>query len=139
MAAGEKRNALHLSGPVDVGAGKYKYLTEAYTVTYSDSGTTFVLKGGTGHAITMPAYKEGFNCRFITTEAFGTNYVITLTAAVGSGVFTVAGAVVTCSAATTFNIIASAEALGDWLTFEDVDDITVVNGHFQTSGGLTNS
>ncbi len=139
MAAGEKKNALHLSGPVNVGAGKYKYLTAEYTVTYSDSGTTFVLKGGTGHAITMPAYKEGFNCRFITTEAFGTNYVITLTAGVASGVIDVAGAVVTCAAATTITLVASAEALGDWIAFEDVDDITVVTGQFQTSGGCTNS
>ena len=127
----------HFSGPLDVGSGKYKELTAAYTVTYADSGTTFVLKGGTGHAVTMPAYKSGFNCRFLVTEAFSTDYVITFTAAVVSGVIEEAGAIQTCAAKTTFTLEDGAEALGDTLEFEDVDDITVVHGSFQTAASIT--
>ena len=135
--AGEKRNKTHFSGPVDVGAGKYRYLTAAYTVTLADSGTTFVLKGGTGNAITMPAYKEGFNCKFIVTEAFSTDYVITFPAAVVSGVIHEAGVIETCAAKSVFTLEDGAEALGDTLEFEGVDDITVVYGWFQTAASIT--
>ena len=135
--AGAKVNATHLSGPLNVGSGKYRYLTAAYTVKYSDSGTTFVLKGGTGNAITMPAYKEGFNCKFIVTEAFTTDYVITFPAAVVSGVIHEAGAIQTCAAKSVFTLEDGTEALGDTLEFEDVDDITVVYGWFQTAASIT--
>ena len=127
----------HFSGPLDVGSSKYKELTAAYTVTYADSGTTFVLKGGTGHAITMPAYKSGFNCKFIVTEAFSTDYVFTFTAAVVSGVIHEAGVIQTCAGATTLTLEDGAEALGDTLEFEDVDDITVAYGWFQTAASIT--
>ena len=130
-------NTTHFSGPLNVGAGKYRGLTAAYTVKHSDSGTTFFLGGGTGFAITMPAYKAGFNCRFLVTAAFGTDYVITFPAAVVSGVIEEAGAIQTCAAKSVFTLEDGAEALGDTLEFEDVDDITVVHGSFQTASSIT--
>jgi hypothetical protein len=137
MAAGEKRNPTHYSGPLDIGAGKYRYLTAAYTVTHADSGTTFVLKGSAGKAITMPAYKEGFNCRFVVTEAFSTDWVITLATAIGSGVIDEAGAIQVCAAKSVFTLEDDKESLGDQIWFEDVDDITVVWGQFQTAASIT--
>lgn len=127
----------HFFGPVVVGTGRFKLLTSAYTVTYDDDGKTLVLTGGTGHAITMPAYKEGFHVRFVVTEAFSTDYVITLTAAVGSGVIDEAGAIQVCAAKTIFTLEDGTEALGDQITFEDIDDITVVWGQFQTAASIT--
>ena len=137
MAAGDKRNPTHYSGPLDIGASKYRYLTAAYTVTYSDSGTIFILKGDTGFGITMPAYKEGFNVKFIVTEAFSTDYVITLPTSIGSGVIDEAGAIQVCAAKKTFTLEDGTEALGDQILFEDVDDITVVWGQFQTAASIT--
>ena len=127
----------HFSGPVVIGDGAHKPLTAAYTVTYADDGKTFFLGGGTGFAITMPAYKSGFSCRFIVTAAFSTDYVITFPAAVVSGVIEEAGAIQTCAAKSVFTLEDGAEALGDTLHFEDIDDITVVHGSFQTAASIT--
>ena len=127
----------HFSGPLDIGSSKYKKITAAHTVTYAESGYTFVLSGATGFAITMPAYKEGFNCRFVVTQAFSTDYVITFPAAVVSGVITEAGVVQVAAAASVFTLEDDAEAIGDQISFEDVDDVTVCLGFFQTAASIT--
>jgi len=134
---GLENQGTHFSGPLAIGDGAHKALTAAYTVTYKDWGKTFFLGGGTGFAITMPAYKSGFECRFIVTAAFSTDYVITFPAAIVSGVIEEAGAIQTCAGATTFTLEDGAEALGDTLHFEDIDDITVVHGSFQTAASIT--
>jgi hypothetical protein len=130
-------SASHLSGPIVIGTGRFKALTAAYTVTYDDDGKTFYLGGGTGFAITMPAYKAGFTCKFKVTAAFSTDYVITFPAAIVSGPIIEAGVVQVCAAKSVFTLEDDAEALGDYLEFEDIDDITCVNAAFQTAASIT--
>ena len=129
--------ATHFSGPVVVGTERFKALTAAYTVTYEDDGKTLTLGGGTGFAITMPAYKEGFSIAFKTTLAFTTDYVITWPAAICSGPIIEAGAIQVCAAKSVFTLEDDAEALGDYLKFECVDDIIAVEGNFQTALSIT--
>jgi len=127
----------HFSGPVVEGDGRFKPLTAAYTVTYADDGKTFFLGGGTGFAITMPAYKVGFSCKFIVTAAFTTDYVITFPAAIVSGPIIEAGAIQVCAAKSVFTLEDGAEALGDYMYFEDIDDITRIEANFQTAASIT--
>ena len=134
---GLSNEGTHFSGPVVVGAGRFKALTAAYTVTYKDNGKTFYLGGGTGFAITMPAYKEGFSCKFVVTATFGTDYVITFPAAIVSGPIIEAGAIQVCAAKSVFTLEDGAEALGDYMYFEDIDDITRIEANFQTAASIT--
>lgn len=127
----------HFSGPVDVGSGKYKAITTAaYTVTNADSGTTFTL-GGTGVAITLPDPKAGLNYKFLVTAVFGTDYVITATAAIMSGPIIEAGAIQVCAGSTSLTLEDGAEALGDVLTLESDGTIWAVQGNFQTASSIT--
>ena len=127
----------HFSGPVDVGAGKYEAITTAAkTITHADSGTTFLL-GGTGVAITMPADKQGFNCKFVVNAVFATDYVITFPSAACAGPIIEAGVIQTCTGATSLTLEDDAEALGDVITVEYTGTIFAITGQFQTAASIT--
>jgi hypothetical protein len=127
----------HFSGPVDVGSSKYEAITTtAKTITYADSGKTFLL-GGTGVAITMPALNDSFNCKFVVSAVFGTDYVITFPTGKLAGPIIAAGVVVTCTGAATLTLEDGAEALGDAITVEYTGAICAVTGQFQTTSSCT--
>ena len=101
------------------GALNYKESTETVTTDpvplAAESGKTFWLSGGTGHAVTIPAASNGVVFRFVVAQTFGTDYVFTAPADTIQGSFIEAGATGdTCAASTTITLEDGAETLGDF-------------------------
>lgn len=127
----------HFSGALALGVGSLESITAAKTITYADNGKTFLLDGGTGVAITLPAPKIGMKLKFITALAFGTDYVITATGAIMEGSFMEAGVVQLCSGGTTLTLEDGAEALGDYIDMVSDGTSWFVGGNFSTAASIT--
>jgi len=127
----------HFSGPVSIGAGSIESITAAKTIDYEDNGKTFILNGGTGVAVTLPAPKSGQRYTFITGAAFTTDYVFTATGAIIEGNVMEAGAIQAVSGATTITLEDGTEALGDY--FDLISDGTnwFIRGSFTTAASVT--
>ena len=129
--------ATHFSGPVALGDGSLESITAARVITYKDNGQTFLLDGGTGVAITLPAPKVGMRLKFITALAFTTDYVITATGAIMQGNIMEAGVIQLVSGATTLTLEDGAEALGDYIDMVSDGTSWFVSGGFSTALSIT--
>lgn len=127
----------HFSGPIALGEGSIESITAAKTIDYSDNGKLFVLDGGTGVAITLPAPKKGQRYSFVVGAAFTTDYVVTATGAIIEGNVMEAGAIQAVANATTITLEDGVEALGDY--FDLVSDGTYwyIRGSFTTALSIT--
>lgn len=131
----------HLSGPIKLGAKSMLLSTDvggisaAKTLTADESnGQTYILDGGTGYAITLPAPTQGWRCKFIVGATFATtDFVITAaTAGQLQGSITEAGLVQLIAAADTINLELATAVIGDWV--ECSSDGTSIFVAGQTSG-----
>ena len=117
---------------------KYEAITVGASLTDADSGKVFKVSG-TGGTVTLPAPKEGFNVKFITTGGLtSANTVIAGgTADVMEGSIIVAGAVVDVDAADQLNFVHTADNLGDFVDIWSDGSNYYVFGNALESGGIT--
>ena len=127
----------HFSGPVNLGAGSMESITAAKTLDFEDSGKVFVLDGGTGVAVTLPAPKVGQRYGFVVGAAFGTDYVFTATGAIINGNIMEAGVVQAVSGATTLTLEDGTEALGDYFDLISDGTLWYVRGSFTNAASIT--
>jgi len=131
----------HFSGPIKLGAASMLLSTDvggidtAVTLTADESnGQTYILDGGTGVVITLPAPTQGWRCKFIVGATFATtDFIFTAeTAGQLQGSITEAGLVQLIAAADTLNLELATAVVGDWVElFSDGTSIFVAG---QTSG-----
>ena len=124
--------------------GAVKTVSSAETLSIVDSGKTILLDASAGATITLPALAHGINFTFKVAAAFATtNWIIAssegdningIIADMGS---TVAG--VPASGEDQINFVATAETIGDYVTFvADYDNSQwLVNGMCAANGGIT--
>lgn len=129
--------SFHHSGALALGAGSLESITAAKVIDHKDNGKTFLLDGGTGVAITLPAPKVGMKLKFITALAFTTDYVITATGAIMHGSFMEAGVVQLCAGGTTLTLEDGTEALGDYIDMVSDGTSWFVGGNFSTAASIT--
>lgn len=110
----------HFKGPIKQGSGSMLLSTDvgglsaARTLTYDESnGQHYILDGGTGFAITLPAPVKGWSCKFTVGAAFTTDFVLTAQAAILEGSIVAGGIVIDVSGGTTINLAATIENVGD--------------------------
>ncbi len=134
----------HFSGPIKLGANSILTssdvggISAAKTLTADESnGQTYILDGGTGVAITLPAPTKGWRCKFIVGAAFTTDYVITATAAILEGCILEAGAVQDVASATTLTLEDGVENVGDYIELESDGTNIYVSGNFLTALSIT--
>ena len=135
----------HFSGPIKQGAksqplsGDVGGLAAAKTLTAEESnGVNYVLDGGTGFGITLPAATQGWKCRFTIGAAFSTDFVFTAAAA-GSlqGSVIEAGVLQLVAASDTITLEDGAEAIGDFLEFSSDGTSIFTFGNFATAASVT--
>lgn len=131
----------HFSGPLKLGANSMRLSTDvggiaaAKTLTADESnGQTYILDGGTGYAITLPAPTQGWRCKFVVGATFATtDFVLTAeTAGQFQGSVTEAGLVQLIAAASTLNLELATAVIGDWIELSSDGTSVFVAG--QTSG-----
>ena len=128
----------HFSGPIALGADSMPSLTAATTLTESDNGKHFILNGGTGVGITLPAVKKGLYFKFTVGAAFTTDYVFTASPADSfEGCVIEAGAVQAVDAADTITLEDGVENIGDWIEFWSDGTYWYVFGNFLTAASVT--
>jgi len=135
----------HFSGPIRLGAksmllsGDVGGISAAKTLTYDESnGQHYILDGGTGLAITLPAPTKGWKCKFTIGATFTTDYVFTAeTAGQLEGCLIVAGAVEDVAAADTITIEDGVENLGDFIEFYSDGTSVFCVGNFLTASSAT--
>ena len=117
---------------------KYEAISVGSSLTGADSGKIFKVSGS-GGTVTLPAPKEGFNCRFVTTGAMDTaNTVIAGgTADKMEGSLIVSGAVVDVDAADQINFVHGSSNLGDFIDIWSDGSNYYVFGNALSSGALT--
>tara|TARA_R110000803_G_scaffold79057_1_gene144447 strand:+ start:12552 stop:12959 length:408 start_codon:yes stop_codon:yes gene_type:complete len=131
--------ATHFSGPVALGAASMPSLIAAATLTADESnGMHYILDGGTGFGITLPAPTRGWRCKFTVGAVFSTDYVFTAgTADTFTGSITEVGAVQLVTAADTITLEDGTEVVGDFLEFWSDGTSTFVHGVFSTAASVT--
>ena len=135
----------HFAGPIKLGAKSMALSTDphglasAKTLTADESnGMHYILDGGTGFGITLPAPTQGWSCKFTIGAAFSTDFVFTAgTADTFEGCVIEAGAVQTVDAADTITLEDGVENIGDWIEFYSDGTITFVFGNFLTANSVT--
>jgi len=120
----------HFSGPIAVGAGSYESLITTKALDKDDNGKTFGLNLAGGFTVTLPRVADvtaGWKVRFRVETAPTTAYIITENATYDTNI--VLGSINTStgqtsaadfetSGGTFVNFVASAAAVGDWVTVE---------------------
>jgi len=134
----------HFSGPIKLGASSALLSTDvgglsaARTLTADESnGQSYILDGGTGFAITLPAATKGWSCKFTVGAAFTTDFVITAPAAIMEGCIIEAGAVQDVAGATTLTLEDGVENVGDYLDLWSDGTSIFVTGNFLTAASIT--
>ena len=135
----------HFSGPIKLGASSMLLSTDvggisaATTLTADESnGQTYILDGGTGVGITLPAPTKGWRCKFVIGAAYTTDFVFTAgTADTFEGCVLEAGAVQTVDAADTITLEDGVENIGDFLEFWSDGTSTFVFGNTLTAVSVT--
>lgn len=114
-------------------------LSAAAALTADESnGKTYILDGGTGFGITLPAPTQGWRCKFVIGAAFATDFVFTAgTAGTFEGCVIEAGAVQTIAAADTITLEDGVENIGDFLEFWSDGTTTYVFGNTLTALSVT--
>lgn len=137
--------ATNFSGPVQLGAASMPKSTDvnglssATTLTAAQSnGMHYILDGGTGFNITLPAPTQGWRCKFTIGAAYTTDFVFTAgTADTFEGCVIEAGAVQTVDAADTITLEDGVENIGDFLEFWSDGTSTFVFGNTLTALSVT--
>jgi len=116
-------------------------ITGAKILGSTDSGKHFVLRAATGAAVTLPAASTKFEPITITVgSSFATTDWTVVTSGsenVLQGSAEVAGAVVVGVAEDTITFVASAESIGDTVTFSSDGTSIFFKGVAALSGGIT--
>ena len=135
----------HFSGPIALGSASMPLSTDvnglaaAKTLTADESnGMNYILDGGTGFGITLPAPTQGWRCRFTTGAIFSTDFVFTAeTAGQLQGSIMEAGVVQLVAASDTITLEDDAEAIGDFLEFWSDGTSIFTFGNFATALSVT--
>lgn len=135
----------HFSGPIKLGANSMLLSTDvggiaaAKTLTADESnGQTYILDGGTGVGITLPAATKGWKTKFVIGAAFATDFVFTAeTAGTLEGCVIEAGAVQDIAAADTITLEDGVENIGDYIEFWSDGTNVYVEGNFLTALSVT--
>jgi len=142
--AGNAPTGTRFSGPIKQGAKSMLLSTDdggisaAVTLTADDSnGQHYILDGGTGFAITLPAATQGWKCKFTIGAAFATDFVITAPAAILEGCVIEAGAVQDVAGATTITLEDGVENVGDFIEMWSDGTSIFVFGNFLTALSVT--
>jgi len=137
----------HFSGPIALGAKSMPLSTDAdglaaaATLTVAQSnGRHYILDGGTGFAITLPAPTQGWRCKFTIGAVFTTDFTfIAGTADTMTGSVTEAGVLQLVTAADQIILEDGTEVLGDFLEFWSDGTSTFVHGVTSTAASATPS
>lgn len=137
----------HFSGPIALGAASMPLSTDvnglsaAVTLTADQSnGMNYILDGGTGFAITLPAPTQGWRCRFTIGALFTTDFTfIAGTADTMTGSIVEAGVLQLVTAADQIILEDGTEVLGDFLEFWSDGTNTFVFGATSTAASATPS
>lgn len=143
--SGTAPRGTHFSGPIQLGANSMLLSTDpggidaAVTLTADESnGRHYILDGGTGVGITLPAPTKGWSCKFTVGAAFATDFVFTAgTADTFEGCVIEAGAVQSVDAADTLTLEDGVENIGDFLEFWSDGTTTYVFGNTLTAASVT--
>ena len=135
----------HFAGPIKLGAKSMALSTDVHglsaakTLTADESnGMHYILDGGTGFGITLPAATQGWSCKFTIGATFGTDFVFTAeTSGTLEGCVLEAGAVQTIAAADTITLEDGVENVGDWIEFYSDGTTVFVFGNFLTANSIT--
>lgn len=135
----------HIAGPLKLGAKSMLLSTDpggisaAVTLTADESnGQVYILDGGTGVGITLPAPSKGWRCTFVTGAAYTTDYVITAaTAGQLQGSVMEAGVIQLVAAADTLTLEDGTEGIGDTLQLSSDGTSIFVTGDFRTAASIT--
>lgn len=135
----------HFSGPIKLGASSMLLSTDvggisaAKVLTADESnGMTYILDGGTGVGITLPAPSKGWRTKFVVGAAFTTDFVFTAgTASTLQGSMVEAGAVQDVAAASTLTLEDGTENIGDFVEFWSDGTNTFVYGVTLTAASVT--
>jgi len=135
----------HFAGPIKLGAkstplsGDEGGLAAAKTLTADESnGVNYILDGGTGFGITLPAPTQGWRCRFTIGAVFSTDFVFTAeTAGQLQGSVIEAGVLQLVAASDTITLEDGAEAIGDFLEFWSDGTSIFTFGNFATALSVT--
>ena len=135
----------HFAGPIKLGAkstplnGDEGGLSAAKTLSIEESnGTSYILDGGTGFGITLPAPTQGWRCKFTIGAAFSTDFVFTAaTAGQFQGSAYEAGVVQLIAAADTLTLEDGAETIGDFLEFWSDGTSIFTFGIFSAAASIT--
>lgn len=119
----------HFSGPLAVGAGEYKSLTAATTLTAADNGKIFGLNLAGGFTVTLPALSKvntGFKVKFRCETNPTTAYIISTDSADADkivGFFVTATGHTTAgdidTAGDTIEFVANTALAGDFVVLEN--------------------
>ena len=139
-------NATHL-GRVALGAKSAPLSTDngglsaAKTLTADESnGKNYILDGGTGFAITLPAPTQGWSCKFTIGALFATDFTfIAGTADTMTGSIVEAGVLQLVTAADQVILEDGVEVLGDFLEFWSDGTNTFTYGVTSTASSATPS
>lgn len=145
MAATVKKKGTHFSGPIKLGAASMPLSTDIYgiseatTLTADESnGMHYILDGGTGFNITLPAPTQGWRCKFTIGANFSTDFVFTAgTADTFTGSIVEAGVLQLVTAADTITLEDGTEVVGDFLEFWSDGTNTFVFGATSTAASAT--
>ena len=138
-------SATHLSGPIQLGAASMPLSTAVTGLAsatalsaLASNGMTYILDGGTGFGITLPAPTKGWRCKFVIGAAFSTDFVFTAgTADTFEGCIIEVGAVQAVDAADTITLEDGVENIGDFLEFWSDGNKTYVFGNTLTAVSVT--
>jgi hypothetical protein len=143
--AGTAPLGTHFSGPIKLGtpsmllSGDPGGISAAVTLTAKESnGQTYVLDGGTGVGITLPAATQGWRCKFVVGAAFATDFVFTAeTAGTMNGTVMEAGVLQLVGAADTITLEDGVEVIGDFIEFSSDGTSIFVFGSTSTAASVT--
>jgi len=138
-------SSTHFSGPIALGAPSMPLSTDvgglaaAATLTAKESnGKTYVLDGGTGFGITLPAATQGWRCKFIIGANFATDFVFTAeTAGTMNGTVMEAGVLQLIGAADTITVEDGVEVIGDFIEFSSDGTSIMVFGSTSVAASVT--
>ena len=116
----------------------YTELSAAKTITAAENGTTFMLTGIVGYALTLPAPTVGLKYKFIVQDLFATtDWVITATGAIMFGTVMEASTVQAIAGATTINLELAADTIGDMISVESDGTNWYVSGAMAQAASVT--
>jgi len=135
----------HMSGPLKLGTNSMLLSTDvggiaaAKTLTADESnGQTYVLDGGTGVNVTLPAATKGWKTKFIVGAVFGTDFTFTAeTAGTMNGTVMEAGVLQLIGAADDIDLEDGVEVIGDFLEFSSDGTSIFVFGSTSVDNSVT--